>query len=203
MTLDFFLQWGRMYEIEFFGLPKEQFMFLGRSNGFVICASESGVNIEWEKRGCAIQVPSAMAEFVYMVPESAFWTKSKNDFPEYIYRAENFETVDTMIYMDLIDKSKMTQSLSYLWYIDDQSPESKTLKWFNEKLMNISDMKVSDKKLTVYLNIAKNMLIAKKVKPQVVSLYTSYMTIIGTDLISNGKERWQIIVESQLNQLPF
>ncbi len=203
MTLDFFLEWGRMYDVEFFGMPKEQVMFLGRSSGFIICASESGVDIEWEEKGGAKRIPSTMAEFVYMIPESTLWPKKSNEFPEYIYEADNFETVDTMIYMKLISRAEMTQSLSSLWYLDSDSAESKTLKWFNEKIMHISDMKVSDKKLAVYLNIAENMLIAKKVKPQIVSLYMKYMNMVGSDLVNNGKERWNQIVEHQLNQLPF
>ena len=203
IKLDFYLKWGSIYSIDSFGCPTEQIMFLGRSNGFIICCSESGLHEDWLKKGFATQIPSAMAEHVYMVPESVFYPKNRGQYPEHIYESKNFETVDSMIGVGLINESCACQSISYLWDLDENSDEVIIYKWFVSKLLTVSDLKASEKNLRVYLKIAESMMKKASIKNYVIDIYTKYMAIVGADLIHNAEQRFESIREFQVNQLPF
>lgn len=203
IALDFYLKWGSIYNIDSPGCPTEQIMFLGRSNGFIICCSESGLHTDWLKRGFASQIPSAMAENVYMLPESVFYPRNKGQYPDHIYNSENFETVDSMISIGLIDKKNACQSIAHMWNLSESEAEVKIYKWYVDKLLSINDTRASEKNLTVYLKIAESMMKRDSVNKSVMDIYIKYMSIIGTDIIFNAEQRFERIREFQVNQLPF
>lgn len=203
ITLDFCLQWGQMYEINSFNIPSEQIMYLGRSKGFIICCSESGLHTDWLIKGFAIEIPSAMAEHVYMVPESVFYPKDKGQYPEQLYLASNFETIDAMISMNLIHSSEMKPSMSYLWNLNESSNEIIAYKWFMRKMLSVSDFKISEKNLRVCLKIAENMMKRAGIKRRVIEIYIMYMAIMGSNMVYNGEQRFESIRQFQVNQLPF
>ena len=203
ISLDFYLKWGSMYQINSFGCERENVMFLGRSNGFIICCSESGLHTDWLSKGYAIQIPSAMAENVYMVPESVFYPRNRGQHPEHAYESKNFETVDAMINMGLITKDNACQDIAEMWQFDENSPANIVNKWFVDKLLGVNDLKKSQSNLIAYLRISESMLKKYGVKKSIIDIYIKFMAINGASIISNAEERVEIIRLDQVNQLPF
>ena len=175
---DLYLKWGEIYEITSFNMPAEQIMYLGHtSNGYIICCSENELQTEWEDNLIAKRIPSSMAE--------------------------NFETINTMLDLGIINNSNIGPWVSSLWYLAEDSKENIILKWFHEKILSISDLKTPERGLPLYLNISKNML-KKDVKSDFsINVYMDYMEFSGRALIENSKQRLKAIREYHLSQLPF
>lgn len=203
ITLDFYLKWGSMYQINSFGCPTEEIMFIGRSNGFIICCSESGLHVDWLKKGFATQIPSAMAEYVYMLPESVFYPKNRDQYPEHIHKSSNFETVDQMISFGLINDRNMCASLAYLWNVDETSAETKALKWFLDKIISVNDFKFKEQNITVLTMIVERMMKKENVKRYIIDLYIAYMSIIAVKMLENAEYRVKSILSMQVSDLPF
>lgn len=203
ITLDFYLKWGSMYEINSFGCQAETIMFLGRSNGFIICCSESELHEDWLNKGFAIKIPSTMAENVYMLPESVFYPINKDQYPEHIYKSENFETIDSMIESGIINENNACQNISYLWDLKQDSKEVNVYRWFINKIMSVSDLVASDKNLSVCLKIAENMMEKHSIQKSVIDIYIKHMSIVGSNMIFNAEQRLERLREFHVNQLPF
>lgn len=202
---------------EFFFIPKKEYtiatnegedvvryLFFNKSEKMLHFDADKPINKYWidNKIAKEYNVPGK-TKINYKMHLLPFAPKKFGDYPEIAYGYVNFDMIDYMISNDMIVEDDIHPKISYIWDLDDDSIEIKTFSWFNKKMMDVADEKISANNISVNEIIAENMLVKNNVDASVIKMLKRYMQHNGKMLVTSGFERWKMYLQNEISKLPF
>lgn len=181
-----------------------RYLFFNKSEKMLHFDTDKPINKYWTESKMAKEynVPGKK-KINYKIHLLPFAPKKFGDYPEIAYGYVNFDMIDYMISNDMIVEDDIHPKISYIWDLDDDSIEIKTFSWFNRKMMDVADEKISANNISVNEIIAENMLVKNNVDASVIKMFKRYMQHNGKMLVTSGFERWKMYLQNEISKLPF